>query len=118
MAGLASTDRQPCRVAYFNLEEYESAKASFEAAQALEARRDTATWIRKCDAEIQGVPLAVLRLQSRSSVKMARPAGAFTLAGQLGCWLARQLVLVQNFQADCECKDTSCAVSLYMHMHV
>ena len=60
MAGLASTDRQPCRVAYFNLEEYESAKASFEAAQALEDRRDTTIWIRKCDAEIQGVPLAVL----------------------------------------------------------
>jgi len=41
-------------VAYFNLEEYESAKAAFEAAHALEARRETATWIRKCDAELHG----------------------------------------------------------------
>ena len=43
----------------FSLEEYESAKASFEAAHALEARRETATWIRKCDAELQGAPAAV-----------------------------------------------------------
>ena len=42
------------RVAFFNLEEYESAKAAFEAAHALEARRETATWIRKCDAELHG----------------------------------------------------------------
>ncbi len=36
------------------MEEYESAKAAFEAAHALEARRETATWIRKCDAELRG----------------------------------------------------------------
>ena len=47
------------RVGLFSLEEYESAKASFEAAHALEARRETATWIRKCDAELQGAPAAV-----------------------------------------------------------
>ena len=45
------------RVALFSLEEYESAKASFEAAHALNARRETATWIRKCDAELQGARL-------------------------------------------------------------
>lgn len=46
------------RVGLFSLEEYESARASFEAAHALEARRETATWIRKCDAELQGAAAA------------------------------------------------------------
>jgi len=44
-----------CRVALFNLEEYESAKSAFEAGQALDAKNSTfKTWIRKCAAEMDG----------------------------------------------------------------
>lgn len=44
-----------CRVALFNLEEYESAKAAFEAGQALDTKNSTfKTWIRKCAAELDG----------------------------------------------------------------
>lgn len=40
-------------VALFNLEEYESAKAAFEAGQALDNKNSTfKTWIRKCAAEM------------------------------------------------------------------
>jgi hypothetical protein len=39
----------------FNLEEYESAKAAFEAGQALDTKNSTfKTWIRKCAAELDG----------------------------------------------------------------
>lgn len=44
-----------CRVALFNLEEYESAKAAFEAGQALDNKNSSfKTWIRKCAAEMDG----------------------------------------------------------------
>ena len=43
------------RVALFSLDEYESAKEAFEAAHALDKRRESETWIRKCDAELKGV---------------------------------------------------------------
>ena len=39
----------------FNLEEYESAKAAFEAGQALDSKNSSfKTWIRKCNAELDG----------------------------------------------------------------
>lgn len=44
-----------CRVALFHLEEYETAKAAFEAGQALDPNNSSfKTWIRKCAAEIEG----------------------------------------------------------------
>ena len=48
------------RIALFSLDEYESAKEAFEAAHALDKRRESETWIRKCDAELKGAH-AVLR---------------------------------------------------------
>ncbi len=42
-------------VACFNLEEYESAKEAFEAGQRLAPENGQfKTWIRKCQAEIEG----------------------------------------------------------------
>ena len=56
--GVSKTICQPgafCRVALFNLEEYESAKSAFETGQALDAKNSTfKTWIRKCAAEMDG----------------------------------------------------------------
>ncbi len=48
-----------CRsIACFNLDEYEAAKAAFEAGQALELSKTTyKTWIRKCNAELEGEDL-------------------------------------------------------------
>lgn len=44
-----------CRIACFNLDEFEAAKAAFEAGQALEPSKATyKTWIRKCNAELEG----------------------------------------------------------------
>ncbi|CAL8460786.1 g317 [Coccomyxa elongata] len=40
-------------VAFFNLEEYESAKEAFETANSLQKRKETETWIRKCNAELE-----------------------------------------------------------------
>lgn len=42
------------RIALFNLEEFESAKEAFEAAHALDRRRESEIWIRKCNAELEG----------------------------------------------------------------
>lgn len=43
-----------CRIALFNLDEYESAKEAFETAHSLDKRRETEIWIRKCNAELEG----------------------------------------------------------------
>ncbi|KAK9825474.1 hypothetical protein WJX81_007655 [Elliptochloris bilobata] len=61
-------------VALFNLEEYESAKASFEAAHVLEARRETSTWIRKCDAELQDEAGATPAASTTTRASMPAPA--------------------------------------------
>ncbi|KAK9909046.1 hypothetical protein WJX75_006454 [Coccomyxa subellipsoidea] len=40
-------------VALFNLEEYESAKDAFETANSIQKKKETETWIRKCNAELE-----------------------------------------------------------------
>lgn len=47
-------------MALFSLEEYESAKQAFEIALSIEKKKETETWIRKCNAEMQGEPLRVV----------------------------------------------------------
>ena len=42
-------------VALFNLEEYESAKDAFETANSVQKKKETETWIRKCNAELEGL---------------------------------------------------------------
>ncbi len=42
------------RVALFNMEEYEAAKEAFEAGCQLSPDNTFKTWIRKCDAELEG----------------------------------------------------------------
>ena len=52
---LLSTHCFVCRVACFNLDEFESAKEAFETALALDPKASSyKTWIRKCDAELEG----------------------------------------------------------------
>ena len=51
-----------CRTALFNLEEYESAKDAFEAGLQLDPQSSAfKTWVRKCDAEMEGGLLAKQR---------------------------------------------------------
>ncbi|BDA41785.1 Protein SGT1 homolog [Coccomyxa sp. Obi] len=40
-------------VAFFYLEEYESAKEAFETANSLQKKKETETWISKCNAELE-----------------------------------------------------------------
>jgi hypothetical protein len=42
------------RIALFQLEEYESAKESLEISLSLERKRETESWLRKCQAELEG----------------------------------------------------------------
>ena len=45
----------PCRVASFELEEFEAAKAAFEETARLDPKhRQAATWVQKCDAALEG----------------------------------------------------------------
>jgi hypothetical protein len=49
------------RIALFNLDEYEGSKAAFEDVQRLDSANTQAkTWIRKCQAELDGEPVAVI----------------------------------------------------------
>ena len=43
-----------CSVALFHMEEYEAAKEAFEAGQSISIESTFKTWIRKCDAELEG----------------------------------------------------------------
>lgn len=44
-----------CRMACFSLEEFQTARAAFEAGSKLDPKNSQyKTWIRKCDAELAG----------------------------------------------------------------
>ena len=50
-------------VALFNLEEYESAKEAFETANSIQKKKETETWIRKCNAELEGLSLTTIAIR-------------------------------------------------------
>ncbi len=50
-------------VALFNLEEYESAKEAFETANSIQKKKEIETWIRKCNAELEGLSLTTIAIR-------------------------------------------------------